>query len=291
MPGPERDAAVELEADLAGLDALDVPVAPSPSLGRRIWTQAWPQLAALATAIVLWQIVVWTGWKPPWVLPGPGPVFRQLWRDLSSFVLLEAAATTLRRAATGYALALAIGLVAGLIVVRSRVVRTAVESLITGIQTMPTIAWFPLAILLFGLNETAIMFVVVLGAAPSIANGLISGVDHIPPLLLRAGRVLGARGVSAYRHVIIPASLPGFVAGLKQAWAFAWRSLMAGELLVIIAERPALGVRLDQARQNSDAPGLMAAMLVILFIGIVVDSVLFARIEGAIRRRWGLVAT
>jgi NitT/TauT family transport system permease protein len=169
------------------------------------------------------------------------------------------------------------------------VLRAAIGSMITGLQTMPTIAWFPLAILLFGLNESAILFVVILGAAPAIANGVISGVDHIPPLLLRAGRVLGARGLSAYRHVVIPASLPGFVAGLKQGWAFAWRSLMAGELLVIIAKKPSLGVRLEFARQNADAPALMAAMVVILIIGIMVDSLFFGRLERTIRRRWGLI--
>ena len=101
--------------------------------------------------------------------------------------------------------------------------------------------------------------------------------------------MLGARGLSAYRHVIIPASLPGFVAGLKQGWAFAWRSLMAGELLVIIAKRPSLGVRLQYGREASDAPGLMATMIVILIIGIVVDSLFFGRLEQTIRRRWGLV--
>ena len=108
--------------------------------------------------------------------------------------------------------------------------------MITGIQTMPSIVWFPLAIVLFAKSEAAILFVVVLGASPSIANGVISGVDHIPPMFLRAGRVLGARGAATYRHVVIPAALPAFVAGLKQGWAFAWRSLLAGELLVIIAE-------------------------------------------------------
>ena len=126
---------------------------------------------------------------------------------------------------------------------------------------MPTIAWFPLAILLFGLNETAILFVVILGAAPAIANGVIAGVDHIPPLQLRAGRVLGARGISLYRHVIIPASLPGYVAGLKQGWAFAWRSLMAGELLVLLGNRPSIGARLQFAREFSDATGANAGIV------------------------------
>jgi NitT/TauT family transport system permease protein len=277
-------------ADIAGLDALDVPVEAKPSVARRVWSNAWPQLAAIGVALGGWELVSLTNWREDYQLPGPSPVFAKLWTDLLSGELPRAAGTTLQRAGIGYGLAVALGLVIGLVVSRSRVVRAAVGSLLTGLQTMPTIAWFPLTILLFGLSETAILFVVVLGAAPAIANGLIAGVDHIPPLLLRAGRVLGARGFARYRHVLIPAALPGFVSGLKQGWAFAWRSLMAGELLVIIAAKPSLGQRLDNARQISDAEGLIAAMLVILFIGILVDTVGFARGEHTIRKRWGLLA-
>ncbi len=195
----------------------------------------------------------------------------------------------MQRAAIGFGLALTIGTLIGLAIVRSKLLRTAVASLITGLQTMPSIAWFPLAILLFGLTETAIMFVVTLGAAPSIANGLIGGVDQIPRILLRAGHVLGARGFDRYRHVILPAALPSFIGGLKQGWAFAWRSLMAGELLVIIANRPSIGVRLQFAREFSDALGLLSTMIVILLIGIVVDLLLFGMLDRAVRRRWGLL--
>ena len=131
-----------------------------------------------------------------------------------------------------------------------RVLRAAFGSMITGLQTMPSIAWFPLAIVLFQLSERAILFVVVLGAAPSIANGLIAGADNIPPILLRAGRVLGARGMSAFRHVILPASLPSFVGGLKQGWAFAWRSLMAGELLDVVQGKPSVGVQARPGRAS-----------------------------------------
>jgi len=171
---------------------------------------------------------------------------------------------------------------------RSRILRTALGSFITGLQTMPSIAWFPLAIVLFQLSEKAIFFVVVLGAAPSIANGVISGVDFVPPVLVRAGRNLGARGLSLYRYVIGPASLPAIVAGLKQGWAFAWRSLMAGELLVVIPGAPAIGSNLQHARENTDYPGLISHMIVILIIGIIVDA-LFNVANNRIRRRWGLV--
>jgi NitT/TauT family transport system permease protein len=189
----------------------------------------------------------------------------------------------------GFALAIVIGTIVGSLVARIRPLRAAVGSLITGLQTMPSIAWFPLAILIFRLSEQAILFVVVLGAAPSIANGLIAGADTIPPILLRAGRVLGARGLAAYRYVILPASLPSFVGGLKQGWAFAWRSLMAGELLVVLRGKESVGFLLNQNREVNNSSGLLATMIVILVIGIVVDSVLFGTLERAIQRRWGLL--
>jgi NitT/TauT family transport system permease protein len=129
--------------------------------------------------------------------------------------------------------------------------------------------------------------VVVLGAAPSIANGLIAGVDHVPPLLVRAGRTLGAERLRLFRFVIGPASLPSFLGGLKQGWAFAWRSLMAGELLVTFG-KPSIGARLDTARQLSDAPALLATMVVVLAIGIAVDAV-FSSADRTMRRRRGLL--
>jgi sulfonate transport system permease protein len=271
---------------LRGLDTVERPRAASR---RRVWSTVWPKLAAVGLALGVWQLVVWTGWRPEFVLPSPLTVLARFFSDIASGELPRATVVTLRRAVVGYALAVVIGTLVGLAVSRSKVLRTAVGSLITGLQTMPSIAWFPLAILLFKLSEGAIMFVVVLGAAPSVANGLLYGVDHIPPLLLRAGRVMGARGFTLYRHVVLPAALPAFVAGLKQGWAFAWRSLMAGELLVIVANVQSLGVRLSFARELSDAPGLMAAMLAILLIGILVDGVVFGGVERGLRARRGLM--
>jgi NitT/TauT family transport system permease protein len=277
------------DLELAGIDALELPISPRQTLPWRVWRAIWPQLAAIAVVIAIWQLVVLAGVKPVYVLPGPLEVGERLLKDITDSTLLAAIGTTLRRIAVGFGLALLIGSLIGVAIVRWQVLRTAIASLITGLQTMPSIAWFPLAILLFGLNEQAIMFVVVLGAAPSVANGLIAGVDHVPRILIRAGRVLGARGLDAYRYVVLPAALPSFVGGMKQAWAFAWRSLLAGELLVIIAQQPALGVRLSLLRDLSDARGLLATMIVILVIGIVVDALFFGRLDLAIRRRWGLL--
>ena len=280
-----------LDEELAGLDALELAQRSRVSFGRRAWTATWPKLAAVAIALAVWQLVVWSGWKPEYVLPGPGTVFGELRDQLTSGKLLPALWLTLGRAVKGYALAFLLGVVIGSLVGRSKIVRSAVGSFITGLQTMPSVVWFPLALLLFKLSEAAILFVVVLGAAPSIANGLLAGIDQIPPLYLRAGRVLGAKRWTMYRYVVLPAALPGFVAGLKQGWGFAWRSLMAGELLVIIRGHQSIGVLMQTARDLSDTPALMASMIVILVVGIVVDAVVFAGIERTLRRRRGLLVT
>ncbi|GAB3954064.1 hypothetical protein GCM10027614_60520 [Micromonospora vulcania] len=277
------------DAEISGLDALEI-AGRDKELSRatRIWAATWPKLAALAIAILAWQIVVWSGWKPPYSLPGPLTVGRELVAQAQGPQLWEGLLTTLRRAAVGYVFSVAVGLLLGLAVARSTVLRAAIGSMITALQTMPSIAWFPLAILLFELSEKAIFFVVVLGAAPSIANGVISGVDYVPPLLLRAGRNLGARGINLYRYVIAPAALPAIVAGLKQGWAFSWRSLMAGELIVVGISQTSLGAQLTYSRELSDAPWLLSTMIVILVLGLVVDAA-FGAADKAIRRRWGVL--
>jgi NitT/TauT family transport system permease protein len=290
--GVDRSAIHEpesLEREIEGLDALDVPIVEPERRLRVCWRATWPKLAAVGFVLALWQALVWIGWRPSYVLPGPVRVFSEIGELMGTAKFWSAVATTLQRAAAGFGLAILIGTLLGVAVSRSRVLRRAFGSFITGLQSMPSIAWFPFAILVFKLSESAILFVVVLGASPSIANGLINGIDHIPPLLLRAGRVLGARGLASLRHVVLPAALPGYIAGLKQGWAFSWRSLMAGELLVVIESRPALGSQLQFARELSDAPALIALMIVILVIGVLIDGLVFAVIDGRIRRRRGLV--
>ena len=196
--------------------------------------------------------------------------------------------TTLRRGIQGYVMAIAIGGAIGAAVARIPVLRAAIGSMITGLQTMPSVAWYPMALLLFKFSEGAIFFVIVVGAAPSIANGLINGVDNISPVLLRAGKVLGAKRFDAFRYVILPAALPSFVGGLKQGWAFAWRSLLAGEIIGGITGY-SLGQQLANSRDNADAAGVQAAMLVLFTIGVLVDVLVFSKLERKVRKRYGLV--
>lgn len=275
----------------AGLDALELGGRTGRSkLGKRIWRSAWPKLLAIAIVVLIWQAVVWAEWKPEYVLPGPLTVFDELGGLVRTGAFWDGVGLTMVRALTGFGLAVLIGTVVGAAVSRFAPLRAAIGSLITGLQTMPSIMWFPLAILLFQISESAIMFVVVIGAAPSVANGLISGIDYVPRTWLRVGQVLGMKGFAKYRYLILPASLPSFISGLKQGWAFSWRSLMAGELLVIVPGALSIGVRMQQARDLSESSLVISFIIVVLVIGILID-VLFNAADNALRKRWGLTGS
>jgi NitT/TauT family transport system permease protein len=292
-PGEERTTRPAYAERLAWLDAQEAAQPAGQLHSRRLavkaWAALWPKVLAIAIVLAVWQLVHVSGWKKD-IFPGPGGTLADLWDQLHTGLLWHAIGTTAERAVIGFGLAVVIGAVSGALVSRIAPLRAAVGSLITGLQTLPSIAWFPFAIILFGISTTAILFVIVLGAAPSVANGLIAGVDYTPPLLLRAGRMMGLRRLSLYRYLILPASLPAFVAGLRQGWAFAWRSLMAGELLVIIANQPSLGVLLSTDQDQADMQGATSIIIVILVLGIVVHT-LFGLADRGIRRRWGLTGS
>lgn len=280
---------------LHGLDSLELaPLVPGESrssrLARKAWTGTWPKLLATALVLGVWQLFYLSNFRDDThngLLASPVQALPDLWDQFLHGTMLQAIATTMQCAVLGYALALLIGVAVGVAVARIPPLRAAIGSIITGLQTMPSVAWFPFAIVFFGLSESAILFVIVLGSAPSIANGLITGIDYTPPQLLRAGKLMGLRGVALYRNLILPASLPAFVAGMKQAWAFAWRSLLAGELLVNLGG-PSLGVLLTSDQDLQDFKSMIGVMIVILIIGIIVDG-LFTKADLAIRNRRGLL--
>ncbi len=276
---------------LVGLDQLETVQPPAEGkaerLARKAWAVTWPKVLAIALVLAVWEVVALAGFKPL-VFKGPGVVLPALWQMMQHAQLWQAVQVTMQRAIIGYAISLVTGTIIGLLVVRIGPLRAAVGSIINGLQTMPSIAWYPFAIILFTPSTAAIMFVVVLGAAPSIAAGLITGVDYTPPLLLRAGRTMGLRRVALYRFLILPASLPAYVAGLKQGWAFAWRSLLAGELVVSIIGTPGIGVLLNTDQENLDFTGATALVIVVLILGIVVDMI-FSKLDLTIRKRRGLL--
>jgi len=276
---------------LRGLDSLELPPDQRAQVpgrrGRKAWAAAWPKLLAVALVLGVWELVTLTGWKKL-VLKGPGPVFSDLWQQMQHGALWATIGWTMRSALIGYLVALVIGSVVGILVARIGPLRAGVGSIITGLQTMPSVVWAPFAIILFGENNSAILFVVILGAGPAIANGLINGVDYTPPLLLRAGKTMGLRGITLYRFLILPASLPAYLAGLKQGWAFAWRSLMAAELFIAIIGQVSIGQQLVADQDLSDFTGASSVMIVIFVIGIIVDTV-FTKADVSLRRRRGLL--
>jgi NitT/TauT family transport system permease protein len=274
----------------AGLDALERHDVARTSRGRRILSAGWPPLVAVGLLLLVWELVYRAGVKPTYALPSPADVGQVVLDQLRDGTLLEAVGTSVERGGLGFLVALAIGTPLGLLVGRVRVVRRGIGPILSGLQSLPSVAWVPAAIIFFGLGEAAIYAVVLLGAVPSIANGMVSGIDQVPPLYLRVGRVLGARGLTSARYVLLPAVLPAYLGGLRQGWAFSWRSLMAAELIVSSPELGlGLGQLLDRGRLLSDMSLVFAGILGILVVGIAVELCLFAPLEKRVLRRRGLL--
>ncbi|MCW2614436.1 MAG: NitT/TauT family transport system permease protein [Frankiales bacterium] len=274
----------------AGLDALETHELARTPRWQRVLSAAWPPAVAVGLLLLVWELVYRAGVKPTYALPSPADVGTVLLDQLRDGSLLEAIGTSVQRGGLGFLIALAIGTPLGLLVGRVRVVRRGIGPILSGLQSLPSVAWVPAAIIFFGLGETAIYAVVLLGAVPSIANGMVSGIDQVPPLFLRVGRVLGARGISSARHVLLPAVLPAYLGGLRQGWAFSWRSLMAAELIVSSPELGlGLGQLLDQGRLLNDMSLVFAGILGILVVGIAVELCLFAPLEKRVLRRRGLL--
>ena len=284
--GP-RDDLAELEA---GLDALDASAAAPADRGRRLLSATWPPLVAVALLLFVWELAYRAGLKPAYALPSPADVGLTLVEQLRDGTLLEAMGVSLSRGGLGFLAALAIGTPLGLLIARVHAVRRGIGPLVSGLQSLPSVAWVPAAIIFFGIGNTAIYAVVLLGAVPSIANGMVSGIDQVPPLYRRVGQVLGARGLAVSRHVLLPAALPGYVGGLRQGWAFSWRSLMAAELIVKSPELgTGLGQLLEEGRFLQDMSLVFAGILGILVVGIAVELLLFAPLERRVLRRRGLL--
>lgn len=277
----------------AGLDALDLIKDSKPKRGVSVLSGFAP-LLAIALIIGVWQIAVTAQAAPSWILPSPGDVWLALVDRATNpnpdMNLWTSAFNSLRKGVQGFIIALAIGLPLGIALGLNKWLRLIFRPILTGLQQLPSVAWVPAAIIWFGLSDATIFTVVLLGATPSIANGLISGIDQIPTIYLRAGKVLGARGLSFIRLILLPAAWPGFLAGLEQGWAFSWRSLMAAELIAINpALGPGLGQMLDNARNLGDMPGVLGSIVVILTVGVLIERLAFAPLRQRTLRNRGLL--
>ncbi|MGO4104411.1 ABC transporter permease [Leifsonia sp. YAF41] len=285
---------VRTNADLrtleSGLDALQSVAITEKGPWRRFIDGVLPPVLFLILLIAAWQLYVVIARPRPDLAPGPLDVaasIGDLWADGR---LQLAVLTSLERGGIGFLIAIAIGTPLGLLLAEWRLLRRALGPLLSGLQVLPSVAWVPAAILWFGLSDATVYFVILMGAIPSIANGLVSGIDQVPPQLRRVGTVLGANRGQLATLVVLPAAMPGYFAGLKQGWAFSWRSLMAAEIITMGGTIGfGLGSMLQQSRELADLSGVLATILVILFIGILVELVVFAPIERTLLRSRGLL--
>jgi NitT/TauT family transport system permease protein len=275
----------------AGLDALESSVTGRTPFRQTFTQKILPPVLAIAVVIAVWQgLVSFKIVDDPSRLPSPGAVWDVVHQSWLEGTLLGYIWTSVSRGLLGFLFALAIGTPLGLVVARVKFVRAALGPILSGLQSLPSVAWVPPAVIWLGLNNQMMYAVILLGAVPSIANGLVSGVDQVSPLFLRAGRTMGATGLKGTWFITLPAALPGYVAGLKQGWAFSWRSLMAAE---IIASFPDLGVGLGQLLENgrnaSDMAMVFEAILLILVVGIAIDLLIFSPLERWVLRSRGLL--
>jgi len=240
--------------------------------------------------IAIWELAYRVGvdwlrlWKP-YIFPSPVAVFTTLWGLIADATLGIAVLASMKRIVLGYFLSIVIGIIVGLSIVRFKYLDENLSPLILGLQTLPSICWLPFSILWFGLNESAIIFVITIGSTFAVSIAIVSGMKNINPLFVRAAKTMGAKGFNLYWNVIIPASLPSIISGLKQGWSFAWRALMAGEM---ISATTGLGQVLMVGRDLADISQVMAIMIVIVVLGVAVDKIIFGRAEISIRQKWGL---
>ncbi len=238
-----------------------------------------------AVLIVIWHLIA--ARPENFVIPLPAAVLEYFIASIKDGSLLQAAWVTTRRLLTGYFMGLLIGLPLGMLVARFKLMEDTLGVLALGLQTLPSVCWVPLAILGFGQTEAAMFFVVVMGTVWSVIIATDNGVRNVPPIYNRAARTMGAGKFYTLVHVTLPACAPFVVSGMKQGWAFAWRSLMAAELYVTILTGFGLGQLLDYGRNLLAMDQVIAVMILIVVIGLLADKILFSPWERLLHRRWG----
>ncbi|WDH78746.1 ABC transporter permease [Microbacterium esteraromaticum] len=291
MP-PENAIAEQVDLDTlsAGLDRLQSGQTDRTSPVRDVLSKVLPPIVLLLALLGIWQACVTIANPRPDKAPSPAQVVSALGDAWASGRLQEAVATSLERGVIGFVIAIVVGTPLALLLAEWKPLRRAAGPLISGLQVLPSVAWVPAAIIWFGLSDATAYFVILMGAIPSIVNGLLSGIDQVPPQLRRVGTVLGASRWQLATEIALPASLPGYVAGLKQGWAFSWRSLMAAEIIAVGGSIGfGLGSMLQQSRELADLAAVLGTIILILGIGILIELVIFGPLERRMLRGRGLI--
>ena len=244
-------------------------------------------LAFFVLLLGAWEALVRTRIWSPVLVPSPLSVASYLWSACKDGTLLRATVVTIRRLLIGYVLGLLFGLPLGLLTARFEFCEDTLGVMALAFQTLPSVCWVPLALLWFGQTEAAMLFVVIMGTLWSVVIATDNGVRTVPPIYARAARTMGSKRLHIWVKVIVPASLPFIVSGMKQGWAFAWRSLMAAEIYVTILSGFGLGYLLQAGRELQAMDQVIGIMLVIIVIGVLADKILFSPWERFLYRRWG----
>lgn len=248
-------------------------------------SKALKKIIFLLLVFFLWWLVYKLRFWPEWLFPSPFQVLETLFKGIGTKPFIMGIIISMKRILLGFGFSILAGSILGLVLAKVKILEETLGSLILGLQTLPSICWLPLALLWFGLNESAIIFVVIMGTVLSLTISVQMAIKNIPPALIKAARMLGAKRFVLYKSVIIPAIMPSYITGLKQGWSFAWRSLMSGEMLFISA---GLGQLLMLGRELNDMAQVMAVMLIIIIIGVVFDQFVFGLMEKSVYRKWGL---
>jgi len=235
----------------------------------------------IAVWVILAKLKVW----PPYIFPTPWGVGEAMWAGFADHSFWIAIGVSMKRMLIGYGLSVVLGMILGLGIASSKFLEQTVGGLLVSLQSLPSICWLPIAVLWFGLTEKAILFVVVMGSLLSVTISMETGRKQLPKIYSMAGRNLGAGGLQLFLHVTLPASLPYIVTGLKQGWAFAWRSLISGEMIFVSL---GLGQLLMMGRDLNDMSQVIAVMILIIVLGYIVDGLVFKTVEKRLQERWGL---
>jgi NitT/TauT family transport system permease protein len=244
------------------------------------------QFAFYALLVGIWALIARLHIWPPYIVPPPIDVYNALKDGFEDRSLLIAIGVSSRHMLLGYGISVILGMFLGVALAANQYLEQTVGGLLVSLQSMPSICWLPLAVLWFGLSENAILFVIIMGSTLSVTISMETGRKQMPKIYSMAGRNLGARKWNLFYHVLLPASMPYIITGLKQGWAFAWRSLFAGEMLSLSL---GLGQRLNAGRDNNDMPQVIAVMILIVAIGYIVDGWLFRSVERRLQHKWGLL--
>ena len=244
-------------------------------------------LVFFSVLIALWEGAFRAKIWSPVLLPAPIQVVQYLENAVTDGTLFHATVITMRRLLVGYFIGILGGLPLGFLTARAKIFHDTIGTLALGLQTLPSVCWVPLALLWFGQSEAAMLFVVVMGTLWSVVIATDTGVRNVPPIYRRAALTMGSRRLHMWFKVILPAALPFIVSGMKQGWAFAWRSLMAAEIFVTILTGFGLGQLLHYGRELSAMDQVIGIMFVIVVIGLLADKIFFSPIERFLHRRWG----